>query len=253
MQLQSKININGKIKVLTGLTIGATQEGSEIGGLDNPVIKDSKGIPYIPGSSLKGKLRSLLEISEKNYDPGQEAGPCYCGNCNVCAIFGQGAPTWGDKKEKENKVGPTRVIIRDAKLNNKTKNKMENEDDEFKNLDLVYTETKWENTMDRITSRAKNPNPTERVPAGAYFDFNMIFDIWSEEDKNRLMELIKSMRLLEDDYLGSSGTRGYGRIKFKNIKFTKKEIEKYKINEEPEMIMDVDNLDKIDNGVIEKL
>ena len=63
LRLQGKYIIQGKIKVLTGLHIGGPTTGLNIGGVDNIVIKDAKGKPYIPGSSLKGKMRSLLEYS----------------------------------------------------------------------------------------------------------------------------------------------------------------------------------------------
>lgn len=59
---QGKFIISGILECVTGTRIGGTQEKFEIGGIDNPVIKDPlTDLPYIPGSSLKGKLRHLLE------------------------------------------------------------------------------------------------------------------------------------------------------------------------------------------------
>ncbi|SDD13213.1 type III-A CRISPR-associated RAMP protein Csm3 [Halanaerobium congolense] len=215
MQLLAKFFIKGKIETLTGLSIGGSNDDVMIGGIDNNVIKTSEGVPFIPGSSLKGKLRSLLEKTEgKNI--------CNCGNCDICAIFGTGAAS------KDPQVGPTRLFARDALMNDETKEMMENKTGIFKELELTYTEGKWENTIDRKTSKASNPRQTERVPASAKFDFELVFNILEEADYDRLKELIVSLRMLEDDYLGSSGSRGYGRIKFVDLNIgvkTKKEYE----------------------------
>ena len=63
LKLQKYISIRAKLVTKTGLRIGGTEEGMSIGGAENPVIRDYYGKPYIPGSSLKGKMRSLLEQS----------------------------------------------------------------------------------------------------------------------------------------------------------------------------------------------
>jgi len=215
MKLLAKFFIKGKIKTLTGLSIGGSNEDVMIGGIDNNVIKTSEGVPFIPGSSLKGKLRSLLEKTEgKNI--------CQCGACDICAIFGTGAAG------KDPEVGPTRLFARDALMDKKTKEMMENKTGIFKELELTYTEGKWENTIDRKTSKATNPRQSERVPASALFDFEMVFNILEEKDYDRLRELIVGLRLLEDDYLGGSGSRGYGRIEFNDLSIgmkTRKEYE----------------------------
>ncbi|MFW6030641.1 MAG: type III-A CRISPR-associated RAMP protein Csm3 [Halanaerobiales bacterium] len=216
MQLLAKFFIKGKIKTLTGLSIGGSNEDVMIGGIDNNVIKTSEGVPFIPGSSLKGKLRSLLEkIEGKNI--------CKCGSCDICAIFGTGAAG------KDPEVGPTRLFARDALMDEKTKNMMENKEGIFKELELTYTEGKWENIIDRKTSKAKDPRQSERVPSSAQFDFEMVFNKLEEADYDRLKELIVGLRLLEDDYLGGSGSRGYGRIEFNDLNIgvkTRKEYEK---------------------------
>src|ERR1700739_2486715 len=61
LQLIGKLVLSGDLHCETGLHIGAGKGSLEIGGADNPVVKDAFGMPYIPGSSLRGKLRSLLE------------------------------------------------------------------------------------------------------------------------------------------------------------------------------------------------
>lgn len=219
MQLLAKIFIRGKISTLTGLAIGGSDDDVMIGGIDNSVIKTSEGVPYIPGSSIKGKIRSLLEKRDgKNI--------CNCGNCNICAIFGTGAGN------EEAQVGPTRVYVRDALINEQSKKMMEDKEGIFKELELTYTESKVENTIDRKTSKAKNPRQTERVPASTRFDFEMVFNILEEKDIERFRELIVGLRMLEDDYLGSSGSRGYGRIEFKDIVMDIKTREEYETNNE---------------------
>lgn len=214
MKLRAKLIMEGQIKAVTGLSIGGSEANVAIGGIDNNVIKTSEGVPFIPGSSLKGKLRSLLEKKEgKNV--------CNCGACYICAIFGTGA---GNRQPK---VGPTRLYVRDSMLNEDTKRKMEDEEGEFSELELNYTEGKWENNIDRKTAKASNPRQTERVPAGARFDFNMVYNILEIDDLDRFKQVIVGLRMLEDDYLGGNGSRGYGRIKFKNFEFKIKTIKEY--------------------------
>lgn len=215
MKLMGKIFIEGKIKTLTGLSIGGSKTDTVIGGIDNSVIKTSEGVPFIPGSSIKGKMRSLLEISERG-------DLCDCGECDICAIFGVGA-----NKRKKN-LGPTRLIVRDAHLSEETKEQMENKIGIFKNLELIYTEGKWENVIDRKTSAASNPRQTERVPAGAKFDFNIVFNVFEQVDIDRFYQLLSAMIMLEDDYIGGSGSRGYGRIKFIDFDIKVKAIADYR-------------------------
>ncbi|SHK20837.1 CRISPR-associated protein Csm3 [Anaerobranca californiensis DSM 14826] len=226
MQLKGKLFIKGRILALTGLHIGGSKTDVAIGEIENSVIKTSQGIPYIPGSSLKGKIRSLLEktklnnIIEKNSH--KENYICNCGKCNVCVIFGAGAGCSEDVK------GSTRLIVRDAYLNQKTIEKMENKEGEFGNLHLTYTESKWENSINRLTSKADNPRQTERVPSGAEFDFQFIYNIMEDKDiDERFKELLLGLSLLEDDYLGGSGSRGYGKVKFIIDEISLKTIKNY--------------------------
>lgn len=194
-KLTAKIFITGKIELKTGLRIGTSKNALDIGGLEQAVIKDVQGIPYIPGSSLKGKLRSLLERAEDN----KEA---------IVRIFGP--------SPKESKTGKTsRIIVRDALLDTQhfktdvlgiSSSIMDNSN---------YTEIKWENTINRTTGTAEHPRQMERVPAGAQFCFEIIYNQFSEEEKTEDIQLISTaMRLLQDDYLGGQGSRGYGQIAF---------------------------------------
>lgn len=215
MKLRGKIFIDGKIEALTGISIGGSKTDSIIGGIDNSIIKTSEGVPFIPGSSLKGKMRALYELRERGYT-------CDCSNCEICAIFGLGA------NKRNNEIGPTRLIVRDALLNEEVKDQMKNKEDIFKELELIYTEGKWENLINNRTSRA-DPRQTERVPAGAKFDFNIVFNIFEDIDVDRFYQLLSAMSMLEDDYIGGSGSRGYGRIKFIDFDLKLKSTKDYKL------------------------
>ncbi|WP_456472428.1 type III-A CRISPR-associated RAMP protein Csm3 [Methanocaldococcus sp.] len=215
--LKGKVIISGKIKLLTGLHIGGGRETLKIGGTDNPVIRDGFGKIFIPGSSLKGKIRCLLEMAgedgrkNNNDDPNL---PCSCGECKVCKIFGP--------HKSENIEEIRRVIFRDAYLVENGK--------EIKDKEKIreYLEEKVENTIDRLKGTAQHPRQTERVVAGSEFKFEIVFNIYDKEDKELLKTLIEGMELLEDDYLGGSGSRGYGKIKFKDMKVIYRPIDYYK-------------------------
>lgn len=206
-----KYIISGEITCLTGLHIGGSTTGAEIGGLDNPVIKDAlTERPYIPGSGLKGKLRSLLEwkIGRVVYHEKHKSyTACSCGECSACIIFGASSD---DTKVRMN-AGPSRLTVRDAFPTAETVDKWLTWLGEG-----IYTEIKTENTLDRVTAEA-NPRPMERVPAGSAFAFEMIFDVYLAEDYQQLRELLSAMRLLEHSALGGSGSRGHGQIRFDKV------------------------------------
>lgn len=199
-QLVKKIKINTSITLITGLHIGGNSENVEIGGIDNPVIKlaTKDNAPYIPGSSLKGKMRCLLE---------QAAGAPQVGlDEEVNNLF-------GITESKTNHINnqPSKLIVRDAMLSDDSKKALLASD----NLDMPYTENKFENVIDRVRGVAEHPRQTERVPAGAVFNAEFIINIWDDDNEQELLALFKKgIRLLENDYLGGSGSRGYGQIKF---------------------------------------
>ncbi len=170
-----KYILQGQIKCLTGLHIGGSSTGVEIGGLDNPVIKNPLSEkPYIPGSGLKGKLRSLLEwrLGKIAHNPKHKGfTACSCGECAACTIFGVSS----DETEVRLKAGPSRLTVRDAFPTAVTEDKWLTWLGQ-----AIYTEIKTENTLDRVTAEA-NPRPMERVPAGSAFAFEMIFDAGHKE------------------------------------------------------------------------
>lgn len=251
-KFKGKYIIEADLRCLTGLLIGGTIEGIEIGGIYNPVIRDPlTNYPYIPGSALKGKLRSLLEwvvkkengktpvedqIDSFNEDKRRKAEelkkrrksdedikkeidkmkpsiqPCKCGKCDVCIVFGSAAEAPSE--------GPTRLTVRDAFPTEKTQK--ESEDTTIKKWQKwlgegIYTELKTENVINRITSEAM-PRTMERVPKNSAFRIEMIYDVYKKSDKTKLKNLFLAMALLEDSALGGSGTRGYGKVKFENFK-----------------------------------
>jgi CRISPR-associated protein Csm3 len=218
-----KLVLEGEIQCQTGLHIGAGKGSLEIGGADNPVVKDAFGIPYIPGSSLRGRLRALLEQTMGLAVPaelvylskrkGQEVRIHQSDRADddICVLFGRNPgrvdKVTGDALEGASAT-PARLTVYDAPLvvDSITPQMRENLDDEL-------TEVKSENAVDRITSQA-NPRTLERVPAGAKFKFRMVFDVLCEEDKPLVARLAEGLRLLEDDALGGGGSRGNGRVAF---------------------------------------
>jgi CRISPR-associated protein Csm3 len=219
-QLKKKILISGRIELLTGLRIGGSSSAMSIGGLDNIIIRnplDNK--PYIPGSSLKGKMRAMIElrdgkIGDKPMSETIQHPPCNCGKkeCTSCMLFG-----FTKKKTGENdgsKHLPSRIIVRDGRILFIS----EDEEEKFiKKTDVPYAEVKTEVVIDRIISSAM-PRQMERVPAGAEFSLELVINIFkehSEEDEKKLVQTTyDALMLLQDDYLGGSGSRGYGQVKF---------------------------------------
>ena len=199
-KLIQKIKIQTTITLVTGLHIGGNSENVEIGGIDNPVIKlaTKNNAPYIPGSSLKGKMRCLLEQIAGAYEVGR--------NEAVNNLFGI-----IKEKNPQKKDQPSKLIVRDALLTDASQKMLR----ESANLDMPYTENKFENVIDRIKGVAEHPRQTERVPAGAVFNAEFIINVWDDDKEEDLLALFeKGIRLLENDYLGGSGSRGYGQIKF---------------------------------------
>ncbi len=206
MKLDYIHTICGQIRLLTGLHIGGSNDQIEIGGMDQPIIKNPfGGEPYIPGSSLKGKMRSLLEqVYRSDQIVENKGGPCKCGDCKVCKIFG----TSGETVSEE--LGPTRIIVRDARLSKDWLKRFE--EGEFP------LEAKYENFINRIKGTAEHPRPLERVPAQAVFDFNISFKLFDTDVKDDLIQCVwKGLRLIEMDGLGGSVSRGSGQVKFENV------------------------------------
>jgi len=196
IKLQKIIPFNGKLKVLeSGLRIGGTAGAVGIGEMDNPIIRNPvTRRPYVPGSSIKGKIRSLLEIKTGRYT--KKGGPCDCGECEVCQVFGCGFI--------KNAQSPTRAIFRDCQPDEDTVALWDKQG--------VDAEEKTEVTINRKNLSA-NPRPMERILADSSFDFSFSFRIFEGDDSAALLSfLAEGFELLEKDYLGGSGSRGYGHV-----------------------------------------
>ncbi len=234
-KLRAKVVIEGELNVLTGLHVGSAAAEFQIGSVDSPVVRDPiSNKPYIPGSSLKGKLRSLLEAAEglkAERSGGTNVKRHECKDrpralrCTVCRLFG----STGKKEEgSEGTNHPARLAVSDLLLTGESFAELRDID-----TGLMYTEWKFENTLDRVTSAAM-PRQIERVPAGSAFGFRLVYD--DREDAERLDEdmrnLTRAMSLLEDDALGGHGSRGYGRVGFAAIRRSHRPVEMYGSGEE---------------------
>jgi CRISPR-associated protein Csm3 len=200
--LKKKIKITGKLEVVTGIRIGDSKESTEIGGVDSPVVRrKDNNQPYLPGSSIKGKMRCLLELvhGENGDSKSKQTGSI------ICQLFG--AANSSSNSEDGNQ---SRIIVRDAYLTDDSAKKLA----ESPFTDMPFTEIKAENSINRIKGTAEAPRFFERVPAGAEFNIEFIINIFEGDDENALLQTFKNgIKLLENDYLGGSGSRGYGQVK----------------------------------------
>jgi CRISPR-associated protein Csm3 len=210
MKLKGYKVIRGTLRCETGLHIGGSSEQIEIGGVDLPIIKHPvTGEPYIPGSSLKGKMRSQMEKKLGRFSP--DGKPCNCGqkDCLVCKVFG---PHMNPKHD----LGATRILVRDAYFNKTTREKYEKI---AKEKGLSYIEKKTENLVLRTTGTAKDPRSQERVPAGAEFDIELVLQIYDTDDETALIDFVKEgLRQVQNTYLGGFGSRGSGKVSFHDMK-----------------------------------
>lgn len=227
LKLIGKLILEGEMHCETGLHIGAGKGSLEIGGADNPVVKDSHGRPYVPGSTLRGRIRALLEQSTGMAVPselvfiskrkGQEVRIHQSDRPDdeICILFGRSPGRMekvGGGDVDSNHATPARLSVFDAPLVTESITPQMRE-----TLDDELTEVKSENAIDRITSQA-NPRTLERVPAGARFRVRMVLDVLCQEDTVLPELLVQGLRLLEDDTLGGGGSRGSGRVRFADLK-----------------------------------
>lgn len=238
-RFKGKYIITAQIEAVTGLHIGGSTTGFEIGGVDNPVIRDPlTDAPYIPGSSLKGKLRHLTEWSLGLVDKHPKHkifGAYHCEELKQKREQAQDTNRWdkvyllgrlfgvaSDDPDVRQTAGPTRLTVRDAFLADDARKELQ----QFLG-DGIFTELKTENFLDRVTSEA-NPRTMERVPAGAQFYMQMVLDIYGDDDPTELLrQLLASMRMLEDSTLGGSCSRGSGRIAFRQLRVIQRGLDYY--------------------------
>lgn len=219
MKLEKIIKISATLKCVSGLHIGGGDTEMHIGGIDNTVVKHPiTHQPYIPGSSLKGKMRSLLEwrsgaVKEKpltltDYYQSGEDGTRNEKILQIVQLFGCGGSQTVTRAEAE-KLGPTRLSFWDCSL---SKDYVA----QILDANMLFTEAKSENSINRITCEA-NPRQMERVPADAKFDFELTMKKLSGDGSELMETVLSAMKLLELDSLGGSGSRGYGKVCFENI------------------------------------
>ena len=218
MQLTQIHTLTARLTLLSGLHIGAGDNEMHIGGTDNPVLKHPiTHRPYLPGSSLKGKMRSLLEWRSGAVQPEalgwrdyqRAEGAQQDAVFDILRLFGVSGGDQLDEAQAR-KLGPTRLAFWDCDLS----------EDWVKRVDeanQMFTEVKSENRINRITGVAEHPRNTERVPAGASFDFRLSLKVL-DGDQDLLPMVLAGLRLIELDSLGGSGSRGYGKVRFDDLK-----------------------------------
>lgn len=224
MKLKKIVSYHGTVTCVTGISIRGAGNDLGIGGADSEVIKNPMtGEPYLPGSSLKGKMRSQLEHKygarkfnrrTQSAEP-TEKEPCGCGqrNCLICTLFGAHFNPGAQS-------APTRILVRDSLMTDQFRQKVQ----ELPLERGSYLEVKGENIIDRKTGAASSPRFMERVPAGATFQLDIQVQIFEGDDEMKLLNMVEEgLSLVEDSYLGSSGSRGYGQVKF-DYKKTEKEV-----------------------------
>lgn len=194
--MYAKIQITGKFEVVTGMHIGGGSAFAAIGAVDSSVIKDTQSkLPMIPGSSLKGKMRTLLakRYNDRIVEPDNDAP-------EIIRVFGSA---------KKGQTHPSRIIVADMIMSN-------SEELHKKEINSM-TEVKFENTISRQTAVA-NPRQIERVIRGAQFDLDIIYEVEAVDEILSDMRLVaEGMKLLQYDYLGGHGSRGYGKVKFNDV------------------------------------
>lgn len=197
--MYAKIEISGILEVVTGLHIGGSSAFAAIGAVDSPVIKDVRSSdPMIPGSSLKGKMRTLLA---KKYNETLASRPDEDAEC-ISNLF-------GTARNGRPKAG--RLLFSDMYLNKENK-------EELRDINIIHpVEVKFENSISRTTAVA-NPRQIERVIRGTQFDMNLIYEVDDNSNVEEDFRIIcDGLKLLKYDYLGGSGSRGYGKVDFQDL------------------------------------
>lgn len=222
MNMTKKIFIQGKLVAKTGLHIGGSSLGLSIGNTENTVVRNPfNNEPYVPGSSIRGKMRSLLErlAGEFTKMEGSEInhGPLTTKPDHpICKVFGVPA-----EQAQKHDAPPSRLIVRDGNLLNAKDLEKAHE------TDMPFTEVKTEVVIDRITSAAM-PRQLERVPAGATFGLNMVLNVWQDDNEKEMLDLIfRGLVLMQNDYLGGHGSRGSGQVKVEVEALTEKSVDDY--------------------------
>jgi CRISPR-associated protein Csm3 len=237
IKLLGRILMRFAIKLDSGLHIGGSEAGIEIGGVDKTVIRDPlTNQPYIPGSSLRGKVRSLLE-KRLGLPQNERIGTGYIHSAQTAAEYAASPVSQVFGVAGKGDFGlPSRLVVRDIALSKDSRDALLR----LGTTDLPFTEVKTEVSIDRVTSAA-NPRQLERVPAGVIFggDEGMpdvfVYSVYDgaeinanpKQDLDLFSLLIQGMQLIEDDYLGGFGSRGSGKISFHDFRLATRAGEAY--------------------------
>ncbi len=225
-QLTAITTITATLELVSGLRIGAGDSEMRIGGVDNTVIRHPHTqAPYIPGSSLKGKMRSLLEwrsgaVQEAPLgwrDLQAASSSTQADVRHILQLFGVS----GDAKlgaEQMQDIGPSRLSFWDCNLQGDW-------EQQIRDNNQMLTEVKSENRINRISGVAEHPRQTERVPAGARFDFRLSVKRLAGDGDDLLATVLQGLKLLELDSLGGSGSRGYGKVRFVHLQIDQQDAQ----------------------------
>ena len=226
MKLDRISQVQGQIELISGLHIGSGNTEMHIGGTDNPVIRNPvTNQPYIPGSSIKGKMRSLMEwhagvVAVDGTPLGIEhlagLGEERDQGIEILRLFGYAPTGKDDDTALVTEIGPTRLAFWDCALDPAWV-------EEMNKRDLLLTEVKVENSIDRIEGTAISQRTNERVPAGARFQFRLSLKVIDGEDL--LEPVLRGLKLLEYTGLGGSQSRGYGKLEFRELTLDGKDIQ----------------------------
>ena len=228
MKLDRISQVQGQIELISGLHIGSGNTEMHIGGTDNPVIRNPvTNQPYIPGSSIKGKMRSLMEWHAGVVAATDDGRPLGIGDLSrlgderaqgieILRLFGYAPTGKDDDTALVTEIGPTRLAFWDCALDPAWV-------EEMNNRDLLLTEVKMENSIDRIKGTAISQRTNERVPAGARFQFRLSLKVIDGEDL--LEPVLRGLKLLEYTGLGGSQSRGYGKLEFRELTLDGKDIQ----------------------------
>ncbi|GBD96678.1 MAG TPA: type III-A CRISPR-associated RAMP protein Csm3 [Nitrospirae bacterium] len=211
MKLKKYLSLTGVLHCKTQLRIGGTKDGIvEPGGVDNPIIRHPvTSLPYVPGSSIKGKMRSLLELDKETGSNIRDNGkPCECGACLVCKVFGS---------HGMNNKEITRILVRDCPVTQESETTLRELQAE---KGMNFADIKSENIINRKTGTTIKGGlrTQETIPAGTQFSLTITVKLFDNDNEEKITEFVrKGLSLLEKDYLGGSGSRGYGQVEIKNL------------------------------------
>lgn len=210
-KLITKFIFEGDIVATTAIHIGDGKNGFKPNAVDDTVMKNKEGLPFIPASSLKGVLRSYLErvlasigrevcVVNKCCDERFESKEkrknfsdedIYNEVCEICHLFGSG-------------VNGAKFSIRDLKVIEET---------------FAGYEYRSGNAIDRDTNKTADGAlyDFEIVPADTRFKFKAILENPDSKDINNVVFLLKSMEE-EELLIGGKTSRGLGGFKLENLK-----------------------------------